>query len=122
MDMLRFQKFTIGYAWMSDYGSSDDPAGFKYPFAYSPLHTVKAGAHYPAMLITTGDHDDRVFPAHSFKYTAALQAAADNSPGAKPILIRIETRAGHGAGKPTSKLIEDSADKLAFALHFLGST
>ena len=120
MDMLRFHKFTIGYAWVSDYGSSDDPAGFKYLSAYSPLHTVRAGARYPAVLVTTADHDDRVHPAHSFKYTAALQSAVDNTPGALPVMIRIETRAGHGAGKPTSKLIEENADKLAFAAHFLG--
>ncbi len=120
MDMLRFQKFTIGYAWISDYGSSDDPEAFKYLRAYSPLHTIKADARYPAMLITTADHDDRVFPSHSFKYAATLQAAAYNGSGAKPILIRIETRAGHGAGKPITKVIEESADKLAFAAHFTG--
>ena len=120
MDMLRFQKFTVGYAWTTDYGSSDDAAGFKYLYAYSPVHTVKAGAKYPAMLVTTADHDDRVYPAHSFKYTATLQAEAANRPDSGPILIRIETRAGHGAGKPTSKLIDEAADKLAFAAHFIG--
>jgi len=120
MDMLRFQKFTIGYAWVSDYGSSDDAAGFKYLSAYSPLHTVKPGAKYPAVLVTTADHDDRVFPAHSFKYTAALQAAAAKNADGGPVMIRIEVKAGHGAGKPTSKIIEESADKLAFAAHFLG--
>ncbi len=120
MDMLRFHKFTIGYSWISDYGSSDNPEGFQYLHRYSPVHTVKAGTHYPAMLITTGDHDDRVFPAHSFKYAAALQASAYNGEGAKPIFIRIETRAGHGAGKPTSKQIEETADQLAFAAHFVG--
>jgi prolyl oligopeptidase len=119
MDMLRFHKFTIGYAWVTDYGSSDDPAGFKYLSAYSPVHTVKRGAKYPAVLVTTADHDDRVFPAHSFKYAATLQAEAANTPDSGPILIRIETRAGHGAGKPTSKIIEEAADKLAFAAHFL---
>ena len=122
MDMLRFQKFTIGYAWISDYGSSDDPDAFKYLRAYSPLHTIKADTRYPPMLITTADHDDRVFPAHSFKYAATLQAAAYNGTDAKPILIRIETRAGHGAGKPITKVIEESADKLAFAAHFTGMT
>jgi prolyl oligopeptidase len=120
MDMLRFHKFTVGYAWTSDYGSSDDAAGFKYLSAYSPLHTVKSGAKYPAVLVTTADHDDRVHPGHSFKYTAALQAAAANGPAASPVMIRIETRAGHGAGKPTSKLIAEAADKLAFAAHFVG--
>lgn len=120
MDMLRFHKFTVGYAWVSDYGSSDDPAGFKYLAAYSPLHTIRAGADYPAVLVTTGDHDDRVFPAHSFKYTAALQAAVAGNPNAGPVMIRIETQAGHGAGKPTSKILEESADKLAFAAYFLG--
>lgn len=122
MDMLRFQKFTVGYAWTTDYGSSDDAAGFKYLSAYSPVHTVKPGAKYPAILVTTADHDDRVYPAHSFKYTATLQAEAANTPDSGPILIRIETRAGHGAGKPTSKLIDEAADKLAFAAHFIGIT
>jgi prolyl oligopeptidase len=120
MDMLRFQKFTIGYAWVFEYGSSDDPAMFPYLRAYSPLHTVRAGAAYPAVLVTTGDHDDRVFPAHSFKYTAAMQAGVANGPGALPVVIRIETRAGHGAGKPTSKAIDEAADTLAFTAHFLG--
>ncbi len=120
MDMLRFHKFTIGYAWVADYGSSDDAAGFKYLYAYSPLHTVKSGAKYPAVMVTTADHDDRVFPAHSFKYTAAMQAAVDGESGSGPVLIRIETRAGHGAGKPTTKIIEETADKFAFAAYFLG--
>lgn len=120
MDMLRFQKFTVGYAWVSDYGSSDDPVAFKYLYAYSPLHNVKPGARYPAMLVTTGDHDDRVYPAHSFKYTATLQAEVANAPDSGPILIRIETRAGHGAGKPTAKIIDEVADKFAFAAHFVG--
>ncbi len=119
MDMLRFQKFTIGWAWASDYGSSDDPAGFKYLSAYSPLYNVKAGVKYPAVLVTTGDHDDRVHPAHSFKYAAAMQAA--NPDAESPTFIRIETRAGHGAGKPVTKVIEETADKLAFALHFTGT-
>ena len=114
MDMLRFHKFTIGWAWVSDYGSSDDADQFKALFAYSPLHNIKSvglNSRYPAILVTTGDHDDRVVPAHSFKYTAALQAA-DTGPA--PKLIRIETDAGHGAGKPTSKLIEERSDILAF--------
>jgi prolyl oligopeptidase len=119
MDMLRFQKFTIGWAWASDYGSSDDPEGFKYISAYSPLYNVKPGVKYPAILVTTGDHDDRVHPAHSFKYTAAMQAANPNAE--YPTFIRIETRAGHGAGKPITKIIEETADKLAFAIHFTGT-
>ncbi|MFY7866269.1 prolyl oligopeptidase family serine peptidase [Roseateles sp.] len=111
MDMLRYQKFTIGWAWEPDYGSSDKPDEFKALLAYSPLHTIKSGVNYPAIMVTTGDHDDRVVPAHSFKYAAALQAA-DTGPA--PKLIRIETQAGHGAGKPTSKIIEERADMLAF--------
>jgi prolyl oligopeptidase len=120
MDMLRFHKFTVGYAWTSDYGSSDDPAGFKYLSAYSPLHTMKPGARYPAVLVTTADHDDRVHPAHSFKYAAALQAAVAKDLKERPVMIRIETKAGHGAGKPTGKVIEEAADRLAFGAHFLG--
>eukprot|EP01034_Spumella_vulgaris_P011534 gene11534-14676_t len=109
--MLRFQKFTIGWAWTGDYGSSEDPTEFKALLAYSPLHNVTSMRNYPAIMVTTGDHDDRVVPAHSFKYTAALQAA---DTGSAPKLIRIETAAGHGAGKPTSKIIEERADMLAF--------
>ncbi|MDO8545352.1 MAG: prolyl oligopeptidase family serine peptidase [Opitutaceae bacterium] len=120
MDMLRFHKFTIGHAWTSDYGSSDDPAGFKTLLAYSPLHTVRRGASYPAVLVTTADHDDRVHPGHSFKYAAAMQAAVAKDLTNHPVLIRIETRAGHGAGKPMTKVIEEAADKLAFAAHFVG--
>jgi prolyl oligopeptidase len=117
MDMLRFHKFTIGWAWTDDYGSSDDPELFKAILAYSPLHNIKPGICYPPTLITTADHDDRVVPAHSFKFAAALQAAqsCDN-----PILIRIETKAGHGSGKPTSKLIEETADMWAFLVKVLG--
>ena len=111
MDMLRFQKFTIGWAWTSDYGSSDDAEQFKALYAYSPLHNLKPGVKYPATLVTTGDHDDRVVPAHSFKFAARLQEV---QAGPAPVLIRIETQAGHGAGKPTSKIIEEAADKLAF--------
>ncbi|HEY1397620.1 prolyl oligopeptidase family serine peptidase [Roseateles sp.] len=117
MDMLRFHKFTIGWAWTSDYGSSENAADFQWLKAYSPLHTIKSGARYPAILVTTGDHDDRVVPAHSFKYTATLQAA-DTGPA--PKLIRIETQAGHGAGKPTSKIIEERADILAFIANTFG--
>jgi prolyl oligopeptidase len=117
LDMLRFHKFTIGWAWVDDYGSADDPEQFQALRAYSPLHNVRPGTCYPPTLITTADHDDRVVPAHSFKFAAALQEAqaCDN-----PILIRIETRAGHGAGKPTTKLIEEAADKWAFLVKVLG--
>ncbi len=111
LDMLRFNKFTIGWAWESDYGSPQNPEEFKALYAYSPLHNLKPGTRYPATLITTADHDDRVVPAHSFKFAAALQAAHK---GDAPVLIRIETKAGHGAGKPTSKLIEETADVWAF--------
>ncbi len=111
MDMLRYHLFTIGWAWVPEYGSSEDAEQFPWLHAYSPLHNVREGAHYPAVLITTGDHDDRVVPAHSFKYAAALQRA---QAGPDPVLIRIETRAGHGAGKPTAMIIEEQADVLAF--------
>jgi prolyl oligopeptidase len=111
MDMLRFHKFTIGWAWVSDFGSPEDPADFKVLQAYSPLHNLRAGVDYPATLITTADHDDRVVPAHSFKFAAALQSA---HAGQAPTLIRIETRAGHGAGKPTAMVIEEATDKWAF--------
>ncbi len=115
MDMLRYQNFTIGWAWATDYGkSSDSPEMFKALYAYSPLHNIQSGTRYPAVLVTTGDHDDRVVPAHSFKYAATLQAA-DTGPA--PKLIRIETQAGHGAGKPTSKIIEERSDILAFIAH-----
>ncbi|MCG2584649.1 prolyl oligopeptidase family protein [Massilia sp. TS11] len=110
MDMLRFHKFTIGWAWKSDYGSSENPDEFKAIYAYSPLHNLKP-ACYPATMVTTADHDDRVVPAHSFKFAAAAQAAQQ---GPAPLLIRIETKAGHGAGKPTSKQIEDVADRWGF--------
>jgi prolyl oligopeptidase len=116
MDMLRFQKFTIGWAWVSDYGSSDNADEFKALYAYSPLHNIKPGTSYPPTLITTADHDDRVWPGHSFKFAAALQAA---QAGSAPVLIRIETKAGHGAGKPTTKIIEEIADRWAFLVKTL---
>lgn len=116
-DMLRFHKFTIGWAWISEYGSPENPEEFKALYAYSPLHNLKPGTAYPATLITTADHDDRVVPAHSFKFAAALQVAQG---GSQPILIRIDTKAGHGAGKPTSKLIEEAADRWAFLVQVLG--
>lgn len=117
MDMLRFHKFTIGWAWTDDYGSSDDADQFKALHKYSPLHNLKPGTKYPATMVTTADHDDRVVPAHSFKYAATLQAA---HAGEKPVLIRIETKAGHGAGKPTAKVIEEAADRWAFLADQLG--
>ncbi len=117
MDMLRFTEFTIGWAWTSDYGSPKDPEDFDVMYRYSPYHNAKPGTKYPATLVTTADHDDRVFPAHSFKYTAAMQAAQS---GDAPILIRIETKAGHGAGKPTSKQIEEAADIYGFLFKNLG--
>jgi prolyl oligopeptidase len=119
LDMLRFQKFTIGWAWTADYGSSDDPDDFPVLRAYSPLHNLRAGTHYPATLIETADHDDRVYPAHSFKFAAALQAAQG---GPAPVLIRIETKAGHGAGKPTTKMIDEAADRYAFLIKVLGES
>jgi prolyl oligopeptidase len=111
LDMLRYQKFTIGSAWISDYGSSDNPDDFKYLIKYSPLHNIHPGTCYPPTLITTGDHDDRVVPGHSFKFATSLQAAQGCD---EPILIRIDTKAGHGGGKPISKIIEERADQLAF--------
>lgn len=116
MDMLRFQKFTVGWAWVSDYGSSENADEFKALYAYSPLQNVKPGRAYPPTLITTADHDDRVWPGHSFKFAATLQ---DAQAGPAPILIRVETKAGHGAGKPTSKIIEEAADRWAFLVRTL---
>ena len=117
MDMLRFHLFTIGWAWKSDYGSSETKDAFDVLFRYPPLQNIVPGGKYPAVLITTADHDDRVVPAHSFKYAATLQPA---QAGEAPILIRIETRAGHGAGKPTSKIIAEAADRYAFLVKALG--
>jgi prolyl oligopeptidase len=116
MDMLRYHQFTIGWAWVSEFGSSENAAEFETLRAYSPLHNLRPGTRYPATLIMTADHDDRVVPAHSFKFAAELQRC---QAGAAPTLIRIETRAGHGAGTPTTKLIESSADYLAFLLSVL---
>ncbi len=116
-DMLRFQKFTIGWAWVGEYGSSDDSAQFQYLYKYSPLQNIKSGLNYPAILVTTADHDDRVVPAHSFKYIATLQ---EKYKGNNPVLIRIETRAGHGGGKPTSKVIEEQTDIWSFIFKNLG--
>jgi len=118
MDMLRFHKFTIGSAWISDYGSSDDAEQFKAIYKYSPLHNIRAGVQYPATLITTADHDDRVVPAHSFKYAATLQEKASH---ATPLLIRIDTRSGHGASS-TTKALETTADIYSFLFFNLGVT
>jgi len=119
MDMLRFHKFTIGWAWVTEYGSSDSASQFPYLFKYSPLQNIRPGTHYPPTLVTTADHDDRVVPGHSFKYTATLQA---DQAGPAPILIRVETRAGHGGGMPVSKQIELNADRWAFLVRSLGMT
>src|SRR5881296_3975162 len=119
MDMLRFHRFTIGWAWVTEYGSADSASQFPYLYAYSPYHRITPGTSYPATLVTTADHDDRVVPGHSFKFTAALQAA---QAGPRPVLIEIETKAGHGAGKPTSKVIEEQADRWAFLVRALGIT
>ncbi|HEV3091330.1 MAG TPA: prolyl oligopeptidase family serine peptidase, partial [Candidatus Cybelea sp.] len=117
LDMLRFQHFTIGWAWTSDYGSSDDPNDVRTLLAYSPYHNVRAGTRYPATLITTGDHDDRVFPAHSFKFAAALQHA---QAGDAPILLSVETKAGHGAGKPTAKQLDEVVERYTFLTKVFG--
>jgi prolyl oligopeptidase len=117
MDMLRFHKFTIGWAWVTEYGSADSVQQFPYLYKYSPYHNITPGTKYPPTMVTTADHDDRVVPGHSFKFAARLQAA---QAGPAPILIRIETKAGHGAGKPTSKIIEETADQWAFLVEVLG--
>ncbi len=118
MDMLRYQNFTIGWAWASDYGTSaDSEKMFKYLYGYSPLHNIKKGVDYPATLAITADHDDRVVPAHTFKFMATLQ---EDNGGENPVLVRIETRAGHGAGKPTAKQIEESSDIYSFIMYNLG--
>ena len=118
MDMLRYHNFTIGWAWASDYGRSDDDEEmFKYLLEYSPLHNIKKGVNYPATLAITADHDDRVVPAHTFKFMATLQ---ENDGGKNPVLIRVETKAGHGAGKPTAKQIEEAADMYGFIMFNLG--
>ncbi len=119
MDMLRFHKFTIGRYWTVDYGSSEDPEQFKYLLGYSPLHNISGDKDYPAVLVTTGDHDDRVVPAHSFKYAATLQ---EKYKGSNPVMIRINTDAGHGAGKPTDMIITEYSDVWSFIYHNLDYT
>jgi prolyl oligopeptidase len=118
LDMLRYHKFTAGAGWAYDYGTADDnPEMFNYLLGYSPVHNVREGTSYPATFITTADHDDRVVPAHSFKFAARLQSA---QAGPDPVLIRIETNAGHGAGTPVSKSIEQYADIFSFTLWNMG--
>jgi prolyl oligopeptidase len=118
LDMLRFEKFTIGWGWRSDYGSVENGAEFKALLSYSPYHNLKPGTRYPATLVLTGDHDDRVVPAHSFKFGSRLQECqAKDGP---PVLIRIETSAGHGAGTALNKMIEKTADEWAFLVKHLG--
>ena len=116
--MLRYHKFTIGWNWASDYGTSaDSKEMFEYLKGYSPLHNLKPGTKYPATMVTTADHDDRVVPAHSFKFAATLQECND---GTNPTLIRIDSKAGHGAGKPMSKVLEEQADIYGFIMYNLG--
>jgi prolyl oligopeptidase len=117
MDMLRYHKFTVGWGWAVEYGSSDKEKDFPYLYAYSPLHNLKPGVSYPATLVTTADHDDRVVPAHSFKFIAALQAG---QAGPNPVLIRIQTRSGHGSSN-LSKAIEESADLFSFFFENVGA-
>lgn len=117
LDMLRYHKSTAGWGWVVEYGCADSAEDFKYLIKYSPLHNIKDGVDYPATLIMTGDHDDRVVPWHSFKYAARLQEA---NKGTNPVMIRISTKAGHGAGKPTSKQIDEMADQFAFIFKNLG--
>mgnify|MGYP003422982591 FL=1 len=117
LDMLRYHKFTVGWGWAVEYGSSDKINQFEYLIKYSPLHNIKKGTCYPATLITTADHDDRVVPAHSFKFAATLQEAQGCE---NPVLIRIDSKAGHGAGKPTSKSIDEAADIWSFVLYNMG--
>ena len=125
MDMLRYHKFTIGWAWKGDYGSSEDEINFRNLLAYSPLHNIRSGVNYPATLVTTGDHDDRVVPAHSFKFISTLQ---ENYKGSNPVLIRIDVNAGHaastalGSSKPVAKQIEEQSDIFSFLMYNLGMT
>ena len=118
LDMLRYPLWTIGWAWRGEYGSAEDPEQFRTLLAYSPVHNVDDAARYPPIMLTTGDHDDRVVPAHSYKFAAALQAAADTDAG--PVLLRVETRAGHGAGKPSAAVIAEQRDRLSFLATTLG--
>lgn len=118
MDMLNFHRYTIGHAWTTDYGCADNAEDFDYLYKYSPLHNINASAEYPSTLLTTADHDDRVVPLHSYKYIAALQTARPHNHN--PLLILIDTKSGHSAGKPTSKVIEEKADVFSFLARALG--
>ena len=120
LDMLRYHKSTVGWGWAVEYGKSDVKAEFDYLIKYSTLHNIKDSVKYPATLVTTGDHDDRVVPSHSFKFIATLQAKAAAKNPTVPYMVRIDTNAGHGAGKPTSKLIEEEADVWSFVMYNLG--
>lgn len=126
LDLLRFHKFTSGAAWASDYGNPDDPHDFEVELAYSPLHNVREGVDHPAVLVMTGDHDDRVVPAHSHKFTATLQhaqgghAPVDGQGRVRPVLTRVEASTGHGAGRPHSMVVDALADKLAFIARHTG--
>ncbi|MEO6168817.1 MAG: prolyl oligopeptidase family serine peptidase, partial [Chitinophagales bacterium] len=119
MDMLRYHTFTVGWGWAVEYGASTDSVNFRNLYRYSPLHNLNRGTSYPATLITTADHDDRVVPAHSFKYAATLQAA---QAGEAPTLIRIDTNAGHGGGRPVAKVIEEDTDIYSFMFWNMGIT
>ena len=119
LDMLRYHKFTVGWGWAVEYGSSDNQEQFDYLIKYSPLHNIRKGTCYPATMVMTADHDDRVVPAHSFKFGATLQQAQGCD---KPVLIRIDSNAGHGAGKPTGKAIDEMTDMYAFMFYNLGVT
>ena len=120
-DMLRFHKFTIGHFWCADFGCSEKDGGFDYLIKYSPLHNTKE-QKYPAIMTLTADHDDRVVPLHSFKYVAQLQHDAGKVPGQNPLIIRVAVDAGHGAGKPTSKIIEEQVDIYGFFAKYIGCT
>ena len=120
MDMLRYHKFTVGWGWAVEYGSSDNSDHFNFLYSYSPLHNIRENGNYPATLVTTADHDDRVVPAHSFKYASTLQGKNRRNPD--PLLIRIEQKAGHGGGKPTSKRIQEAADIWSFMFYNKGIT
>jgi prolyl oligopeptidase len=121
IDMLRFHKFTVGHFWVPEYGNAEaDPEHFRFMYAYSPLHNVRASVNWPPILITSADSDDRVVPAHAKKFAATLQATQSGVPDEAPILLRVETKAGHGMGKPTSKVIDERADVYAFLFRVFG--